>query len=145
MENFSKNKNKMTPQQVENIKIGSAVVATGLILYLIFGSKSKNGVVDPEVTGDPAIPFDARNVAEGLYDAMNRFGTDDNSILELLKPVSPGQFMLVSRAFGMKPYNALLGNDYGFFLDKYPLKTWLKKELPASDYAILKNKYLNQL
>jgi len=26
-----------------------------------------------------------------------------------------------------------------------PLKTWLKKELSASDYVILKSKYLNQL
>lgn len=138
----------MTPQQTEYVKIGAAVAAAGLILYLVLGTKNKNGTPDPEVntgTGGNSSYFNAQNVADGLYDAMNRFGTDNNSILELLKTVSPGQFMLVSKAFGMKPYNTLLGNDWGVWLDKYSLKNWLKNEIPPSDYAILKNKYQNQL
>lgn len=138
----------MTPQQIEYVKIGATVAAAGLILYLVLGTKNKNGTADPEVstgTGGNTSYFNAQNVAEGLYDAMNRMGTDDNSILELLKPVSPVQFMLVSKAFGMKPYNTVLGNDFGLWLDNYSLKNWLKNELPASDYAILKNKYQNQL
>lgn len=119
----------MTPQQIEYVKIGATVAAAGLILYLVLGTKNKNGTADPEVstgTGGNTSYFNAQNVAEGLYDAMNRMGTDDNSILELLKPVSPGQFMLVSKAFGMKPYNTVLGNDFGLWLDNYSLKNWLK-------------------
>ncbi len=140
----------MTPQQIDNLKLGGAVVAGLGILYLLFGTKNKNGVVDPEVSGNPATYFDAKNVADGLHDAMNRLGTDNNSILELLKTVSPGQFMLVSKAFGLKPYNTLYGNDWNLNfwykdLPLLPLKTWLKEEIPSSDYAILKSKYLNQL
>lgn len=142
----------MTPQQIEYVKIGATVAAAGLILYLVLGTKNKNGTPDPEVgtgTGNASY-FNAKNVADGLHDAMNRMGTDNNSILELLKSVSPGQFMLVSKAFGLKPYNTLYGNDWNLNfwykdLPLLPLKTWLKEEIPASDYAILKNKYQNQL
>lgn len=135
----------MTPQQVDNLKLGGAVIASLGILYLIFGNKNKNGTPDPAVTGGVASSFNARNIADGLYEAMNRVGTDKNAVIEILKPVSPGQFMLVSKAFGFKPYNTWTGNDFGYFLDSLPLKTWLKEEVSASDYAILKNKYLNQL
>jgi len=34
---------------------------------------------------------------------MNRLGTDENAIMEILKTVSPGQFALVAKAFGLKP------------------------------------------
>lgn len=135
----------MTPQQIENLKLGGAVVAGLGILYLLFGNKNTNGTPDPAVTGNPATTFDARNIAEGLYDAMNRLGTDENSVIEILKPVSPGQFMLVAKAFGLKPYNTWLGNDVGLWLNSFPLKTWLKNEVSAADYAILKSKYINQL
>lgn len=135
----------MTPQEIENIKIGAAVVATGLVLYLIFGNKNTSGTPDPTVTGDPTTSFNPQNVADGLYDAMNRLGTDNNAVIELLKTVSPGQFMLVSRAFGLKPYNTWTGNDFGYFLSSLPLKGWLKEEVSAADYAILKSKYPNQL
>ena len=135
----------MTPQQVENLKIGAAVVATGLVIYYVFGNKNPNGTPDPEVNGDTPTTFNAKNVADGLYDAMNRLGTDDNAVIEILKTVSPGQFMLVSKAFGLKLYNTWTGNDFGLFLNSLPLKTWLKNEVSAADYAILKSKYPNQL
>lgn len=139
----------MTPTQINNLKLGGAVVASLGILYLLFGKKTDNsgGTNDPTGNGTytPVSVFNARNIADGLYEAMNVFGTDETGILEILKPVSPGQFALVAQAFGYKPYNTWTGNDYGFGLNSLPLKTWLKEELSASDYVILKSKYLNQL
>lgn len=139
----------MTPEQSENLKLGGAVVAGGLLLYLLLGTKKDNsgGANDPTQNGSyiPVSTFNAANVAKGLYDAMNRFGTDKTAVIEILKPVSQGQFAQVAEAFGFKPYNTWTGNDYGFGLNSLSLKEWLKEELSASDYVILKSKYLNQL
>lgn len=139
----------MTQEQISNLKLGGAVVAGLGLLYLLFGKKSDNsgGSNDPTGNGTytPVSVFNAQNVADGLYEAMKSFGTDETGILEILKPVSPGQFALVAKAFGFKPYNSWIGSDYGFGLNSVPLKTWLKEELSASDYVILKSKYLNQL
>ena len=139
----------MTPQQTENLKIGAAVVAGLGLLYLLFGTKKDNsgGANDPTGNGTyiPPTTFNAQIIADTLYEAMNTLGTDETAIIEILKTVSPGQFMLVSNAFGLKPYNTWTGNDYGFGLNSLPLKTWLKQELSTADYAILRNKYPNQL
>lgn len=139
----------MTQEQISNLKLGGAVVAGLGLLYLFFGKKIDNsgGTNDPTGNGTytPVSVFNARNVADGLYEAMKGLGTDETGILEILKPVSPGQFALVAQAFGFKPYNTWIGSDYGFGLNSLPLKTWLKEELSASDYVILKSKYLNQL
>ena len=135
----------MTPQQIENLKIGGAVVAGGLLLYLVFGNKKDNsgGENDPTSNGNyiPVNNFNAQNVAESLYEAMSGFGTDEAAILEILKPVSQGQFAQVVAAFGIKPYNTLTGNDWGFGLNSLPLKSWLKEELSTADYVLLKSKY----
>lgn len=139
----------MTPQQIKNIQLGAAIVGSLALLYLIFGNKKDNSGNSEDPTGNgtytPVAAFNAQNVAEGLYEAMKGFGTDETAILEILKPVSQGQFAIVSKAFGLKPYNTYTGNTYGFGLNSLPLKTWLKEELSASEYAILKSKYLNQL
>lgn len=137
----------MTIEQSNNLKLGAAVVAGGFLLYLIIGTKKDNSGTsnDPNQNSIPISNFSAANVADGLFAAMNKFGTDETGILEILKPVSPGQFAQVAAAFGFKPYNTWTGNDYGFGLNSLPLKAWLKEELSASDYVILKSKYLNQL
>lgn len=139
----------MTTEQINNLKLGGAVIAGLGILYLLFGKKTDNsgGGEDPTGNGTytPVSVFNAQNVAEGLYEAMKGLGTDETAILEILKTVSPGQFALVAKAFGFKPYNSWIGTDYGFGLNSVPLKKWLKEELSASDYVVLKSKYLNQL
>lgn len=139
----------MTPQQINNLKLAAAAVGSLGLLYLLFGKKTDNsgGSSDPTSNGTytPVAVFNAQNVADGLYQAMSGFGTDETAILEILKPVSQGQFALVAQAFGMKPYNTWTGNDYGFGLNSLPLKTWLNYELSSSEYALLKRKYLNQL
>lgn len=139
----------MTSDQISNLKLGAAVIGSLGLLYLLFGKKTDNsgGSEDPTGNGtySPAAAFNAHNVADGLYAAMSGFGTDETAILEILKPVSQGQFVLVSQAFGLKQYNTWTGNTYGFGLNSLPLKKWLEYELSSSEYALLKRKYLNQL
>lgn len=138
----------MTPTQVRDLKIGGAVAAGALLLYLLFGNKKDNSgssYTEPNGGYYPGPTFNALNVADSLHEAMNQFGTDEGTILELLKTVTPTQFAQVVTAFGSKKYNSWTGNDYGFGLDSLPLKNWLKYELSISDYAILRSKYPNSL
>jgi hypothetical protein len=139
----------MTPTQLKDLKIGGAILAGGLLLYLLFGNKKDNTGVytntEPNGGYSPGPTFNALSVADDLHEAMNQFGTDESGILELLKTVTPAQFAQVVTAFGGRKYNSFTGNDYGFGLDSLSLKKWLKYELSISDYAILRSKYPNSL
>lgn len=133
---------KISEPDKKNIQIGLGVIAGGLLLYFIFRNKTEK--YDP--TGNPDyIPtqpiFNAKAVAENLYDAMKDIGTDEEAILETLKTVTQSQFAQVVEAFGRKEYNTYIGNQSGLGLTKHPLKVWLKEELSVKDYAILKLKY----
>jgi hypothetical protein len=131
----------------KQIKIIGGITVAGLLVYLIFGNKTESST-DP--TGNsgyiPDSPiFSAKNVAITLFDAMNKLGTDTDVIMETLKTVSQAQFAQVIEAFGKRNYNELTGNQYNLnpfvTLPKLGLKDWLKEELSAKDYAILKLKY----
>ncbi|WP_163398154.1 annexin [Flavobacterium fluviatile] len=133
---------KISDSDKKNIKIGLGVVAGGLLLYFIFRNKTEK--YDPTGNPDyiPAQPvFNAKNIAENLYEAMKDIGTEEDAILETLKTVTQSQFAQVVEAFGKKEYNSWTGNQVGFGLTKEPLKVWLKEELSVKDYAILKMKY----
>lgn len=145
---------KLTVQQEENLKTVAYVGAAGLLVYFVFVKRKENSgsSVDPTGNGSytPTLPtFNAKIVAENLYDAMKDTGTDEESILETLKTVSPTQFGQVIIAFGNRSYNTLTGNQYNFNpfspLPKLPLKAWLKEELETKDYALLRAKYPNHL
>jgi len=143
----------MTSQQTEYLKLGAGVLVGGLIIYSIMGKPNQPAVYDPTVggggTGTSPVVFNAKSVTETLYDAMKEMGTDENLILEILKPISPAQFAAVASKFGNRPYNSLTGNIYNFSpfydLPLLSLKAWLKYELSTSDYVILRNKYPNSL
>lgn len=145
---------ELTVQEKEQLKTGAYVVAAGLFLYFVFrkGKENSGAIDDPTGNGTytPTLPtFNAKIVAENLYDAMKDSGTDEESILETLKTVSPAQFAQVVIAFGSRYYNTVTGNQYNFnpfaSLPKLPLKTWLKEELSTKDYALLRAKYPNYL
>jgi hypothetical protein len=141
----------MTPQQIKNLELGGAVVASLGLIYLVFGKKTDNSGAtnDPTQTAPAGTTFDAQNVADTLKAAMADSGTDESAILDALKYVSPGQFILVTKAFGLQPYNSVYGNQWNFnpFYDLplLALKMWLKEELSTADYAVLKNKYPSSL
>lgn len=140
----------MTQEQEKNIKIGGTVVAAAVVLYLVLGKGKENSGDGGDPTGNggyiPAQPvFNAKNVALGLYEAMKDMGTEEEAILQILKPVSQTQFAQVVVAFGSKYYNSITGDQrsynpfYG--LPKVNLKGWLKEELSVQEYALLRSKY----
>jgi hypothetical protein len=85
--------------------------------------------------------FSAKQKATALYNAMNIYnGTDEQSIIEELTGVTQNQFGLISKTFGLRNYNRLLGyNTIGGA--NLPLKTWLKEELSTADYNLLRKKF----
>ena len=141
--------------------IGFSLLAiTGLGLFFLNKNKANGGkgyLDDPE---NSTILFDPKVTADALYEAMKNtgkslfssvgysVGTSRNLIFEALTTISTNQFGSVVKAFGLKPYNKYTGGQIFPIWStptKYGLKTWLKEELPAKDYAILKSKYPKNL
>lgn len=137
----------LSPENQKYLTIGAGVIGGLVLLNMLFGKKTE---ATPDPTGNggfmpPNMVFNAKNVANSLYQAMKESGTEEEAILEALKTVNQAQFMQVSAAFGSLPYNATTGNQYNFNpfspLPKVNLKGWLSEELSLKDYTILRNKY----
>ena len=143
--------------------IGATLLAvTGLGLFFL--NKNKNKTISGSGYLDDAenstILFNPKATADTLYEAMKNtgkslfsqagfsLGTQRDIIFEALTTISPNQFNSVVKAFGLKAYNKYTGGEYFAPFQthtKYGLKTWLKEELPAKDYTILKTKYPKNL
>lgn len=130
------------------IIVGVSVVILGIGAYLLTKT-NKNGksllgggkkyVDEGDVNLMPV--FSPTQKVSVLYEAMNRYsGTDETLIFETLTGVTQAQFGLISKTFGLKNYNRILGyNTIGG--TKLPLKTWLKEELNDADYNLLRKKF----
>lgn len=149
--------NIMTAKEKKQLTYLGGIAVAGTIAYYLFFNKDTGGSqLDP--TGNGNLPnaggattavFDATRVAKALYDAMKETGTEETDILAILKNVNQIQFGQVVTKFGRKSYNSVTGNQYTFTpwgtLPLVGLKDWLKSELSASDYNILRLKYPNFL
>lgn len=126
----------------KNQKIGIGIAGL-IVLYFLFKNPYNGGeVYDPTGNGgtidNNGISFNAKAVADGLHDAMNGPGTDEEEIQNLLRTVSASQFALVFKAFGKR--------DKGIFTtDLKDLKYWLKDEISSVEYNTLRLKYPIQL
>jgi hypothetical protein len=130
------------------IIVGVSVVILGIGAYLLTKT-NKNGksllgggkkyVDEGDINLMPV--FSPSQKVSVLYEAMNRYsGTDETLIFETLTGVTQAQFGLISKTFGLKNYNRILGyNTIGG--TKLPLKTWLKEELNDADYNLLRKKF----
>ncbi|MCV9934704.1 hypothetical protein OIU80_20705 [Flavobacterium sp. LS1R47] len=130
------------------IIVTASVVILGLGVYFLTKT-NKNGksvlggnkkyIDEGDINLVPT--FSASQKVALLYDAMNRYsGTDETQIFETLTGVSQAQFRLISKTFGLKNYNRILGyNAIGG--SKLPLKTWLREELNDADYNLLRKKF----
>lgn len=145
----------MTTEEKKWLKIGGAV-AGAVLLYKVFSAKTdtSGGAYDPTGNGNtgtstPGYVFNASVVAEKLYDAMKTSGTDEMAIVKALTPVNEQQFALVREKFGKRSYNSLLGNQIRVnpfsSLPLVNLPGWLKSELSATRYNILRMKYPSHL
>ncbi|WP_157499525.1 hypothetical protein [Flavobacterium commune] len=138
---------KITEQEKKNLTIGIAVAIGGIVLYTVLRPKTES-FADPTGNGTyipGQVAFNAKSVAGSLYNAMKDMGTDEEAIIEILKPVNQTQFAQVVTAFGRKSYNTVTGNQYSFdpfsSLPLLGLKDWLFNELSGKEYAILRLKY----
>lgn len=137
----------ISEEDKKTLKIVGGIAIGGFILFSVFGKKTES---TPDPTGNGNyIPtqnvFSAQKVANGLWNAMKDMGTDEDAIIEILKPVTQQQFGQVVSAFGKVNYNTTTGNQYSFDpftpLPKLGLKDWLFNELSGKEYAILRYKY----
>lgn len=137
-----------------NKQIATAVgIGVGLVvLYLVFKPGSDNSGLIEDPTGnnpDPLDPdqsggFEPSLAAERLFDAMNRLGTDEDAIMGVFQTVSVANAKKVWAAFGKRPYNDNLGNDFvgpWGTLTKRDLTYWLKSELSAGSLETIRIKY----
>jgi hypothetical protein len=132
----------------EKIVVGvSAVLLTGVIVFLIVKKKDNSGASDDPTgnngNGSNQVPFNALSIADSLHNAMKDIGTDESAIFNALQGVNASQFVEVVTAFGLRKYNSWLGNDVGGSVQ--PLKVWLSEELSTDEYKTLKLKYTNSL
>ena len=141
----------MTPQEKKTaLYVGGGVLLVG-IGYLVFFNKSDTAgaYLDPTGNGTVLNPttssFNAKNIADNLYNAMRESGTDEDVIISELKNVSQPQFALIVKSFGRKQYNDTTGNQYNYIpftqLPLVDLKGWLKSELSLQEYTNLRRKY----
>lgn len=145
----------MTPETKKiAIYAGFAITLVGGYFLFFNGSEKGTGGVDPTGNGSNSNPgnlntFNAKNIADDLLEAMREMGTNTLGIVDILTNVNESQFAQVIKAFSKPQYNSTLGNQYNFNpfsqLPFTALKEWLKNELSASDYRILKLKYPNYL
>jgi hypothetical protein len=141
--------------------IGAGIfLATGLSLFFLNRKStlqnSKKVYLDDDPNYGTSIVFNPKSIADTLYEAMKStgksigsavglsIGTDKEVVFDLLTGVSERQFASIIKAFGLKAYNKLTGNQEFLVWQtytKYGLKTWLKEELTVKDYALLRRKY----
>jgi len=83
---------------------------------------------------------DAGLFANTLYGAMLDFGTDEETIYNIMNKInSKDDMLLVIKSFGMKQY--LWGTRAGLIGQNYNLIGWLKFELSTSELAKIKPKF----
>lgn len=151
-------------QNQKYLVYGASTVVVGAIIYFSFFNNSESGNgIDP--TGNGSVgdlgtinTFNANKVATELWEIMAPAGyanvilnsEEAETILSILRKVSPAQFEQVVKSFGKLNYNKTLGSQY--FLpfttpEKHDLIVWLKTELGTSSdtYKTLKLKYPNIL
>ncbi|WP_408040283.1 hypothetical protein [Tenacibaculum amylolyticum] len=91
-------------------------------------------------TGAVISDYQARVIAEGLYSAMYKVGTDEDRIYSLLSGVNQGDFAKIYNAFGSRYYLEYTGTWADSVLGvKIDLIGWLENELTESELKHLSN------
>ncbi|PKB18381.1 hypothetical protein [Flavobacterium sp. 5] len=130
--------------EIRIVPVVSVAVSAFVIAMIYTSEQQKKATAYLDAPNAPTKDkFDAKEVAEILYVAMNKWGTDEDIIMQTLGEVSENQFSSVVLAFGSRRYNTWTGDEYGVF--KYTLKEWLANELTPGSYLTLKSKFRKYL
>lgn len=125
----------------------NALLLGGILLLLIlffdfrkkiFGTSSlfSNGVdfVSMDESSSKISSFEAKRIAEALYESMYTLGTDEDKIFNLLKGVTKEDYSKVYNEFGVRYYQEYFGTwsdaIVGVGLD---LNGWLENELTPKE------------
>lgn len=142
----------ITDKQKKYLIAGAGAVALVLLIRAAWPKNDSSGAgFDPTGNGSTGTSnntnFNATKVTQELFEAMKGSFSDTEEIMDILTPLTAGQFQQVITAFATKAYNTTTGNQYellwGDGLPKEPLKVWLKTELWESQYNQLKLKFKN--
>ncbi len=122
-------------------KLFSFITNGGKLTELFNNTKSENG----KVIALPIQPTDhdisnteASIYAERLFGAMDRFGTDEKAIFEILTmDKSRNDIRKIYNAFGFRRY--FVGARGTFLGVKLNLTDWLRSELSKADFAKINN------
>lgn len=109
----------------------------GDLFKYLFSNPQVNTFEHLDESGSVIDDFDAKRIAEGLYSAMNEFGTDEDRINFYLSDLNKGDFGKVYNAFGLRVYSPLTsqGSTTGVKLN---LWEWLFEELSNDELNDLK-------
>ncbi len=134
---MDKIKNLMSAPSVQ-IGFGMALFAVliGLIWKIRNAVKRSKSVTAYGIKGDGEISAErAHLLAEKLFNAMARFGTDEDEIFAIYDELTKYKkaVLQVHEAFGLKGYAI---DSYASIGVKCNLRQWLKKELSAKEYAL---------
>ncbi|MFL0108130.1 hypothetical protein [Tenacibaculum maritimum] len=116
-----------------------------ILIYLLFKwfflSSEESVFSELDSSGASISDVEAKSIAEGLYNSMSGFGTDEDTIFDLLSGISSANFSKVYNAFGERYYWHELGvwTDDSIFSNghKIDLFGWLRSELSSSEFLKL--------
>lgn len=128
------------------IYVGGAIVAIVLLRKVIksissFGSEDRSALRPEEAKVDDSkasiSDSQAKVYANQLFDSMNGYGTDEDTIKGVFEKITPDDFKKVYNAFGRKPYTStIIGGgtptSTSMWLGDYQdadLIYWMRKEL----------------
>jgi hypothetical protein len=126
--------------------IGGAIVVIFLVKK-IFGSIFNKYPSDPSNT--VIVPSklsitqaQGAQIAQNMFEAMNRFGTDEDTLFDSVTPLNSEDLKLVVKIFGLRSY---FGHGYGAILgqDK-SLQGWLKAELSGKNLEDMQALFLER-
>ena len=100
------------------------LLIVGVLLWLFFQRKTVENI---DTSNARISKQKAFNLANELYTAMDKLGTDEDLIKKVFTGLSPDDFKLVYKEFGLRGYFMFNSLDYIGF--PYNLVQWLREEI----------------
>ncbi len=99
---------------------------------------------DPTLPDQPLTPGQALTIADNLHAALDRYGTDEATLIDNLNRCkTKNDLLLVIEKFGKRKY-LIVGNIFGLGKEK-DLRQWLKADLTKNELASVKLNVFDKL
>ena len=123
------------------ILYGIAGIAAIYVGYRIYKIAFPDGLrIDPTKESPRISRSEAITIAERLHKAMNESGTDEEAIYDSLRGLNHNDFVMVSNAFGKRPYLHWFGTSiFDALGDNLTLVEWFIEELNMKEINKVKS------